>query len=127
MSHRSRLFAVIIDVPGVDREAATRFWAAALGAEAAVEEHEPQFTSLAHGLVAAALQEIEGDGPRYHLDFETDDLDAEVGRLRALGAEPVSRYLDCHVLRAPGGHLLCVIPRHTDAALFDATARTWDG
>ncbi|GAA3456669.1 MULTISPECIES: VOC family protein [Dactylosporangium] len=124
MTHRSRLFAVLIDVPGEDRDAATRFWAAALGADAAVEAHEPQFTSLAGGIVKAALQQIEGEA-RYHLDFETDDLDAEVARLRALGAEPVSRYLDCHVLRAPGGHLLCVLPVHGDRDEFEATARVW--
>ncbi|MFI5909191.1 VOC family protein [Dactylosporangium sp. NPDC051541] len=125
MSHKSRLFAVIIDVAAEERDAATRFWAAALGADAAVEAHEPQFTSLAGGIIKAALQQIEGDA-RYHLDFETDDLDAEVARLRGLGAVPVSRYLDCHVLRAPGGHLLCVIPVHGDRADFDATARVWD-
>ena len=125
MTHRSRLFAVLIDVPAADRDRATRFWAAALGATAAVERDEPQFTSLSGGIVRAALQQIEGES-RYHLDFETDDLDAEVARLRALGAEPVSRYLDCHVLRAPGGHLLCVIPVHGDPAGFNATARVWD-
>ncbi|MEU7874864.1 VOC family protein [Dactylosporangium sp. NPDC049140] len=121
--HRSRLFAVVIDVAAPERPAAESFWAGALGAEAAVEPHEPQFTSLAGGLIYAALQEIEGEA-RYHLDFETDDLDAEVARLTALGAEPVRRWLDCHVLRAPGGHLLCVIPVH-DHAAFEAGARTW--
>jgi predicted enzyme related to lactoylglutathione lyase len=122
--HRSRLFAVIIDVPAEDRAAARSFWAGALGAEVREIPAEPQFTALTGGLIRAALQQIEG-GARYHLDFETDDLDAEVARLRALGAEPVTRWLDCHVLRAPGGHLLCVIPVHSDPDLFAATARVW--
>ncbi|MFC5684752.1 hypothetical protein [Amycolatopsis mediterranei] len=35
--------------------------------------------------------------------METDDVSAEVARLTALGAKPVSRWLECHTLRAPGG------------------------
>ena len=56
-----------------------------------------------------AVQSVD-DTARYHIDIETDDLAAEVARLTGLGATPVSQWLDCHVLRAPGGHLLCVIP-----------------
>jgi len=33
--------------------------------------------------------------------------------------------VDCHVLRAPGGHLLCVIPVHGDPGVFTAQAITW--
>jgi hypothetical protein len=29
------------------------------------------------------------------------------------------------VLRAPGGHLLCVIPVHSDPGAFAAQATTW--
>ncbi|WP_431942981.1 VOC family protein [Micromonospora marina] len=87
---------------------------------------EPEFTGLADvvpGLVTA-VQSV-GDAPRYHLDIETDDVAAEVERLCGLGATPVSRWLDCHVLRAPGGHLLCVIPVASDGALFESTATRW--
>jgi hypothetical protein len=49
------------------------------------------------------------DAPRYHVDIETDDLAAEVARLMALGAEQVTRWKDAFTLRAPGGHLLCVV------------------
>ncbi|WP_051090435.1 hypothetical protein [Micromonospora sp. CNB394] len=31
----------------------------------------------------------------------------------------------CHVLRAPGGHLLCVIPVASDGALVESTATRW--
>ncbi|WP_254909659.1 VOC family protein [Micromonospora sp. NBS 11-29] len=65
------------------------------------------------------------DAPRHHLDIETDDVPAEVERLRGLGATPVSRWQDCHVLRAPGGHLVCVIPVASDPELFAATATRW--
>jgi hypothetical protein len=124
--HRSRTYAVIIDVPGAETAAAATFWAGALGAQATVDPAEPQFTSLPGGIprLCTAIQSVE-DTARYHLDIETDDVEAEVSRLLALGATKVSQWLDCHVLRAPGGHLLCVIPVASDQALFDAEARTW--
>ncbi|WP_182903312.1 VOC family protein [Microbispora sp. H10830] len=72
----------------------------------------------------AAVQAIDG-APRYHLDIETDDVEAETARLAALGAMQVARWLDCHVLRVPGGQLVCVLPVASDPAVFAATARTW--
>jgi hypothetical protein len=42
-----------------------------------------------------------------------------------LGAVEEARWLDCHILRAPGGRLLCVVPIHTDPDFFAAHARTW--
>jgi len=32
---------------------------------------------------------------------------------------------DAHTLRSPGGHLLCVVPVHSDPETFAASARTW--
>jgi hypothetical protein len=71
-----------------------------------------------------AVQAVD-DEPRYHLDIESDDIEAEVARLLALGAIEVSSWLECRTLRAPGGHLLCVIPVHSDPAFFAAHAQTW--
>ncbi|AYF27434.1 glyoxalase/bleomycin resistance/dioxygenase family protein [Micromonospora tulbaghiae] len=124
--HRSRLYALIIDAPRDEAGEAAAFWSAALGSELRTEPAEPEFTGLADvvpGLVTA-VQSV-GDAPRYHLDIETDDVAAEVERLCGLGAAPVSRWLDCHVLRAPGGHLLCVIPVASDSALFESAATRW--
>ncbi|MGC4892665.1 VOC family protein [Micromonospora sp. DT31] len=124
--HRSRLYALIIDAPQETAGAATAFWSAALGADVRTSPDEPEFTDLVDvvpGLVTA-VQSVD-DTPRHHLDIETDDVAAEVQRLRGLGATPVSRWLDCHVLRAPGGHLLCVIPVASDRELFEATATRW--
>lgn len=53
-------------------------------------------------------------------------MEAETARLLALGAAHIARWLECRVLRAPGGHLLCVLPVHSDPAVFDAQARTWN-
>jgi hypothetical protein len=65
------------------------------------------------------------DTPCYHIDIETDDLDAEVARLKALGAEPVNTWQEAHTLRAPSGHVFCVVPVHSDPETFASQARTW--
>jgi hypothetical protein len=125
--HRSRFSTLLIDVPRAEAPAAAGFWSAALGAAATATPEEPQFTELPGafpGLVVA-VQAVD-DAPRYHLDVETDDVEAETRRLVALGAVPVDRWRDCRVLRAPGGHLLCVIPQHSDDEDFGRHARTWD-
>ncbi|SBT66497.1 hypothetical protein GA0070622_3519 [Micromonospora sediminicola] len=124
--HRSRLYALIIDAPQKSAGEVTAFWSAALGADVRTHPSEPEFTGLADvvpGLVTA-VQAVD-DAPRHHLDIETDDVPAEVERLRGLGAIPVSRWQDCHVLRAPGGHLVCVIPVASDPELFASTATRW--
>jgi len=124
--HRSRVYALLIDAPGPEAAAAIAFWSAALGAPAGSVPAEPQFTAL-HGALpglAAYVQSVDGEA-RFHLDIETDDVAAETARLLALGAVQVGRWLECRVLRAPGGHLLCVVPVHSDATAFNAGARTW--
>jgi hypothetical protein len=126
--HRSRFSTLLIDVPAGEAATAATFWSSALGVPADPVPGEEQFVSLpgaSPGLVLA-VQRIDGDGPRFHVDIETDDLDAETTRLLALGAVEVGRWLDCRTLRAPGGHLLCVIPRHSDPETFDRHAHTWD-
>jgi hypothetical protein len=125
--HRSRLSTLLIDVPSDQASDATAFWSAALGVQAHPVPGEEQFTSLPGafpGLVTAT-QAVD-DGPRYHVDIETDDVAAETTRLVALGAVELRRWLDCRILRAPGGHLLCVIPLHSDPDTFRRLARVWD-
>ena len=55
-------------------------------------------------------QNLNKGASRIHLDVESDDPDAEVGRLVAAGAQIVERIDDWTVLRDPGGLLFCVIP-----------------
>ncbi len=87
---------------------------------------EEQFTAL-DGAIPGLIVDIQAvdDEARYHVDIETDDVSAEVARLTALGAKLVSSWLECHTLRAPGGHLLCVVPVHSDPETFQRLARTW--
>ncbi|MFC1438929.1 VOC family protein [Streptacidiphilus sp. N1-10] len=124
--HRSRVYAILIDTPEAEAARAASFWSAALGAPAQPVPAEPQFTALHDALpgLVTAIQAVD-DAPRFHLDIETDDVEAETARLLSLGATQVAQWLERHVLRAPGGHLLCVLPVHSDPEVFRTQARTW--
>jgi hypothetical protein len=123
---RSRVYAVLIDTPESEAAQAADFWSAALGVTARPFPPAPQFTTLHQALpgLVTAVQAVD-DAPRIHLDIETDDVDAETARLIALGAEQVSQWQECHVLRVPGGHLVCVLPVESDPADFRARANIW--
>jgi predicted enzyme related to lactoylglutathione lyase len=124
--HRSRLSTFLIDTPEADKAAA--FWSSALGVTAKPVAGEEQFTSLPGALpgLMTAVQRLDEGESRFHVDFETDDVDAETERLPALGATEVSRWLECRTLRAPGGHTVCVIPLHSEPAAFAAAANVWE-
>jgi hypothetical protein len=125
--HRSRLVGILIDTPAAQAGAAADFWSAALGVPTWPAPGEEQFTVLdgaAPGLLTV-IQSVGDGGPRYHIDIETDDLEAEVARLTALGAEPVTTWQEAHTLRAPGGHLFCVVPVHSAPETFASKATTW--
>lgn len=124
--HRSRVYAILIDAPTAEAARAADFWSAALGVPAESFAPEPQFTTLREALpgLVTAVQAVD-DAPRFHLDIETDDVEAETARLVALGARQVRQWQECRVLRAPGGHLLCVLPVESAPEVFQAGARTW--
>ena len=110
--HRIMLREVIIDAPAAQFDAVTTFWAGALAATPHPLPDEP-FVGLrgAAALPHVATQDIGDDAvPRYHLDIETDDLDAEIARLQALGATVRTRYDDYAVMADPVGLLFCLLP-----------------
>ncbi|WP_405862166.1 glyoxalase/bleomycin resistance/dioxygenase family protein [Streptomyces sp. NBC_01515] len=125
--HRSRVYALLIDTPGPEAAAAAAFWSAALGTPAEPVPGEEQFTTLHEAIpgLVTAIQSVDDLNPRFHIDIETDDVEAETTRLLTLGATETARWLECRVLRAPGGHLLCVLPVHSDPEVFNTRARTW--
>jgi len=90
--HKSRVYAVLIDTPAPEAEQAATFWSAALGARARPVPGEEQFTVLHQAMpgLVTAVQAVD-DAPRFHLDIETDDVEAETKRLLALGAQLVVR------------------------------------
>ncbi|MEV0570127.1 VOC family protein [Dactylosporangium sp. NPDC050588] len=111
MAHYSRLYTIVLDVPATDEDTTVTFWRGALGAPLERVGKYPDFHGAripGHDLVL--LTQRLGDGaPRVHLDFHTDDLEAEVARLESLGATR----LDCHdrwwTMRDPAGITFCVV------------------
>ena len=124
--HRSRVATVIIDFDEGSFEKGAAFWSAALGRERL--KRSKRFESL-RGRIGGAgglylgLQRGMDDPQKFHLDIETDHLEAEVSRLEALGAKVKARIRSHVVMRAPGGHSFCVIP--TTRGDFSANAKSW--
>ncbi len=118
MTHRSRLAHFVIDVSDLDQ--AVAFWSAALGAEEETlpvsSRHVYRRLRLPDSEIRILLQRT--DDPkagkeRMHLDLETDDVEAEVRRLEALGASrwdhQQERGYDFWVLRDPWANEFCVL------------------
>ncbi|WP_436530194.1 VOC family protein [Actinoplanes sp. HUAS TT8] len=124
--HRSRLFGMLIDTPAGSASESAEFWSAALGGVARQSPDEPEYTRVAEPVAGFPMivQSVD-DQPRYHLDIETDDVPAETDRLLGLGASVVTDHGGHQVLRAPGGHLLCVVPVQSPPELFDREAASW--
>ncbi|SDR76517.1 hypothetical protein SAMN04488543_0376 [Friedmanniella luteola] len=114
--HRILLREVIVDVPSAALDASRRFWAEALAASPRVVGDAGEFTSLddAAALPHVAVQDVGTTPARYHLDLESDDVDAEVARLVRLGGTEVCRGDGLVVVADPAGLLLCVLPPESD-------------
>jgi hypothetical protein len=121
--HRYRVFGLFVDAPLDTAAQAVSFWSAALRAEPQVADGDEAYTRLAGALPGLEMEvQAVDDQPRYHVDIETDDVEAEALRLIRLGATVVSRPPGWYVLRAPGGHLLCVVKVQSDPAFFAANS-----
>jgi catechol 2,3-dioxygenase-like lactoylglutathione lyase family enzyme len=124
--HRSKLGGFIIDCRTDDLRAAADFWSRALGMEAhalPAEEGE-KYVRLVDRSTELHIEVQKVDHPsRVHLDIETDDIEAEVQRLEALGATRVSQVHSWWVMQAPTGQRFCVVRQ--SSAGFDASASEW--
>lgn len=69
------------------------------------------------------VQKVE-HASRVHIDIETNNIEAEVKRLEALGAKRVSDIRGWVVMEAPTGQRFCVI--QPQRANFEAMANHWD-
>ena len=127
MSHYSRLSKIVIDVPSAEHAREVAFWSAAVGQELTRGIRYPEYHGAAlHGGEFGLLVQQLGDGPgRVHLDIHTDDLDAEIARLEALGAERVAMVHAWWILRDPAGLPFCVVPEPA-GSLNDSNAQRWD-
>jgi len=125
--HHSRLAGFIIDCNVPDLEQAAEFWSSALGypLKPAADEPSPKYRQLAtdpDGL-HIEVQKVE-HASRVHLDIETDDIEAEVARLEALGAKRIQQIHSWWVMEAPTGQRFCVV--RPQAASFPRGSNRWD-
>jgi predicted enzyme related to lactoylglutathione lyase len=125
--HHSRISAFVLDCKVDDLATATEFWSKALGrpVASADQDGDGRYAELKTGADEPflLLQRVDHD-PRLHLDIETDDLDAEVARLEALGATRVAFVKRWWVMQAPTGQRFCVVRKQR--AEFGPHLNTWD-
>jgi predicted enzyme related to lactoylglutathione lyase len=112
VSAHPRLHGVVIDVPRADHESAVAFWSAALGRQPQTSENHPDYAQMEEAAPGCyVLVQATGDAvPRIHLDFATEDRDAELDRLAGIGAEEVTREHKWAVMRDPAGQPFCLCP-----------------
>ena len=113
MAHRSRLSGFIIDCNVDDLDAAAEFLAQALGSrvadrDAGDETADYQMLGDTPGDLHIEVQKVTHPS-RVHLDIETDDVDAEAGRLEKLGAKKIGFVKRWWVMEAPSGQRFCVV------------------
>ena len=123
--HRSALTQVVIDCDDLD--AGVRFWSGALGARVASWDGPYVTLGTEPGGLHIVLQRVperKEAKSRIHLDISTDDRDAEVARLEALGARRKEQVEDWWVMEDPNGNEFCVLP--ADAGDLPGDAATWE-
>ena len=109
--HRSRLSSLIIDCQTEDVDAAAQFWSGALGKSIVAPTPESgvyRELSMREDEPMVLIQQV-GHPSRVHLDIESDDLEAEVKRLEALGAKRVEFRKRWWIMEAPTGQRFCVV------------------
>lgn len=125
--HHSRLAGFIIDCKDADVEAAAEFWSAALGYSLipADDEASPSYRQMDTGAegLHIEVQRVSHES-RVHLDIETDDIEAEVQRLEALGAKRVQQIKRWWVMQAPTGQRFCVV--RPQRANLEQDGNRWD-
>jgi predicted enzyme related to lactoylglutathione lyase len=124
--HKSKLGGFIIDCRTSDLPAAADFWGAALGMPirelpGAEGQLYRRLEDSQHGL-EIEVQKVEHPS-RVHLDIETDDIEAEVRRLEALGAKRIQAVQTWWVMEAPTGQRFCVV--QASSPKFHELAAQW--
>ena len=125
--HKSRVSAFVLDCKTHDLASATEFWSKALGRAVANadQDGDGKYAELKTDADEPFLLLQRVDHPaRIHLDIETDDIDAEVTRLEALGAKRVEFVKRWWVMEAPTGHRFCVVRKQRPE--FGPHTSTWN-
>jgi len=125
--HHSRLCALLIDCKTADVDEAARFWGQALGRP--VDSDHPNTRGNYRMLETppdepiVEIQRVDHES-RVHIDIETDNIPAEVGRLENLGAKVVNRLERWEVMQAPTGQRFGVVRIQRPG--FPKNATRWD-
>jgi glyoxalase superfamily protein len=127
VTHYSKLLMIVIDVPAGQHDAELAFWQAATGQQLTQLERHPEYhgSMIAEGHLGLLVQRLDDGEARVHLDIHTSDLEAEVARLEALGAERVRQAGHWWIMRDPAGQVFCVVPEEA-GSLDDSNATRWD-
>ncbi len=124
--HRSRLAGLIIDCKTDELDVAADFWAKALGAPAAsvadLEQGPYVDLQMPEDENYIEIQAVD-HASRVHIDIESDDIEAEVQRLEALGATRLADIKSWCVMEAPTGQRFCIVP--VVSKDFEKKANAW--
>ena len=126
--HKSKLVTAVIDCQTDDLTEAALFWSAALGRQADLSDDPAteKYVRVGSGNeeLIVLLQKVP-HASRVHLDIESDDIEAEVARLEALGAKRIEKIKTWWVMEAPTGHRFCVVRPQRNGAMPD-DANEWN-
>ena len=126
--HKSKLVTAIIDCHTDDLTEAALFWSAALGRQADLSDDPATEKYVRVGTgneeLIVLLQKVP-HASRVHLDIESDNIEAEVVRLEALGAKRIEKIKTWWVMEAPTGHRFCVVRPQRNGAMPD-DANEWN-
>jgi predicted enzyme related to lactoylglutathione lyase len=123
--HKSRLGTVIIDCQTDDLGREAEFWSAALGGEIGQCSQDERYIDVSSDPAEPQIILQKVEHPSWiHIDIETDDIEAEVKRLEALGASVVERMERWTVMEAPSKHRFCIIGARREG--FDEQANAWE-
>ena len=125
--HKSKLVTAVIDCQTDDLTGAALFWSAALGRQADLSDDPAteKYVRVGSGTeeLIVLLQKVPHPS-RVHLDIESDNIEAEVVRLEALGARRIEKINTWWVMEAPTGHRFCVVRPQRNGAMPD-DANEW--
>ena len=125
--HKSKLAGFIIDCQTEDLESAATFWGGALGMQVhkLPKAEGEKYVQLLDPRQPLHIEVQAVTHPsRVHLDIESDDVEAEVQRLEALGAMRIAQIHTWWVMQAPTGQRFCVV-RSKGSIDFVQNATVW--
>jgi len=126
--HKSRLAAIILDSQVDDIKTSKKFWTNALG----IDSGDPNYENdewvpleIQKGQPHIWLHKVNHPS-RVHIDIETDNIPAEVSRLKSLGATVFEEKEKFIVMEAPTGHRFCVVNPQRNVFETSEQVNVWE-